>query len=109
MTNPTNTNEIDDLLKRFHQKLLIGWVINDGKVHDMPAHGTHDGCIDDVKQALYQAVLAVIGEENPLLADDYIGVLGDDRSEVQVAMLRRNKLRAEQRKALAKLFNQKEV
>ena len=44
--------EIDELLEELHERLLIGWVRNDGKVHTMPSHGSNDGCTDEAKAKL---------------------------------------------------------
>jgi hypothetical protein len=53
MTTHKDTNEeLDKILEKLHEKLLIGWIVNDGEVHAMPSHGNNDGCTDDAKTAL---------------------------------------------------------
>lgn len=51
--------KIEEVLEKLHEKVLIGWIVNDGKPHKSMSHGGQDGCTDKATQSL----LALLDEE----------------------------------------------
>lgn len=51
-----NLNSIDEILQKLHDKLVIGWIVNDGKPHTIPSHASNDKCTDEAKQALQSLI-----------------------------------------------------
>ena len=95
MTAPTNPT-IDDLLKE-HRGRIIDWVTYVAKTMHDTTEAEKLSLDAPTKQALYAAILDVIGEDvDPNTEDD------DDQRWVIII---RNKLRAEQRANLAALFD----
>lgn len=40
------STQIEEILEKLHEKLLIGWIVNDGETHVVPSHGSNDGCTE---------------------------------------------------------------
>lgn len=60
MTNQVSADkELDRILEQLHEKLLIGWIVNDGKPHIVnTSHGTDDGCLDETKEKIRQLFIS---------------------------------------------------
>lgn len=57
--------ELEKILEDLHEKLLIGWIKNDGKTHVIPSHTNKDGCINDT----LTSIINLVDKELPKFID----------------------------------------
>lgn len=55
---PKPVDPLDEVLNALHEKLVIGWIRNDGQAHPIQSHSNSDSCTKEAKaqiQALIDA------------------------------------------------------
>lgn len=69
----SNTDVLDEILEEMHEKVAIGWVKNDGKVHTLPTHANGDVCVTSAKAKIQQLYI---------LKSDVEEAIGKDEPEI---------------------------